>query len=191
MKKLIAISLIILACSTFAWVHAKSEDGIRLDVKSLGDNTHQIDAYLTMQAPDTLLWKAISEYEEATKFVESIKSSKVLKREGNNVLLDMNGGGWFVVNIKVHLLLDMVETLDQKKIDFIETSGDEFFVFKGFWQVTKNGEKSTIHLSLLEKPKKPYFGITKMIIKRSISGLFESIQIKILKDLLDQALTKI
>ena len=187
MKRTI-IFVTICTLTAFGFLYGKTQDTISLHVKDLGDDTHQIDAYLKMQAPEEMMWKIISEYEQTPTFVSSIKTSKVLKREKDKVLLDMHGGGWFVVNIDVHLLLDITEIVDRKKIDYTETSGDEFSTFKGFWEVTKEGEKSIIHLSLVEKPKRSYFGLTRMIIKSSITGLFESMEKKVQKDLKELAI---
>jgi ribosome-associated toxin RatA of RatAB toxin-antitoxin module len=162
----------------------KKERTISYNVVELKDDTYEINTYLRMQAPEELLWQAISEYERTPEFVHSIKSSTIVspKDKDNKIVVEMKCAGVVIfIPIHVRLLLNMIENQELKKIDFVESSAEDFIIFEGFWQVTKSEDKSVLQLSLKAKPKHTYFGATRRIVDYSIKALFVDIENRVKK----------
>lgn len=180
MLKKLKVLLIIFVIASLK-LSASSQD-ISYFVQELSNDAYQIDAYLKIKAPETLLWKTISEYDKTEDFVKSINSSTIISRNKNRVVLDLKCGNIF---IRVHMVLDMREFEvfegNQKihRIEYEEISQEDFIFFKGFWEVRKDGDTGIIHLSINTKPKRSYFGMTMRIIDHSIKALFRDIKVRV------------
>ena len=174
------LNLLGLLSQTSAQAQDIPDDGIAYYVKNMEDGNYQIDAYLSTKAPEIELWKAITEYEKTPTFVHSVKSSQVKSRDKNVVLVEMNCAGKVLfLPIKVNLMLNIIEKESEKTLDFVEKSGEDFKMFKGYWRVFNKNEKRVLHFSVLAKPIHSYFGFTRKVIDYSIQALFVDVQKKV------------
>jgi ribosome-associated toxin RatA of RatAB toxin-antitoxin module len=69
-------------------------------------------------------WRVLTDYERLPKFVPNLQSSKVISREGNEILLEQNSeAGFLFISQNIHLVVRVTEQ-PHSTIDVTLVSGD-------------------------------------------------------------------
>lgn len=93
-------------------------------VDSDGQHLYEIDATGTVAAPLPRVWRILTNYERMTEFVPDLESSKVLSRNGNDVMLEQFGVARLLFMTRPIHLIVRVNEQPMSAIDISLVSGD-------------------------------------------------------------------
>ena len=123
-RRLIAL----LALGACAGAPALPMDDITVEAVSR-DTAVQVTARATVRAPTELIWRTLTDYDHLSEFVPGIASSRVVSRQGSQLVIEQKGGArWWrfsypirvtvastehpMESIEVHLLQGNLRRLD-------------------------------------------------------------------------------
>jgi ribosome-associated toxin RatA of RatAB toxin-antitoxin module len=95
LSRKLACRLALAAFALAAGAHAES--ALRsIDVKRTGD-AYVIDAVIFAPVPPPLAWEVLTDFEHFARFAPNMRSSRVLKREGDRATIEQRGAARFGV----------------------------------------------------------------------------------------------
>ena len=108
---------------------------ISVDVENAARKTYVVDAAFDVNAPATVAWEVLTDYEGIGRFVSSIRHSTIKKRESGRVLLEQHGvGRAWIVSLPMHVVLDVREE-SQRILIFRDVCGKSFSTYAGAWEL--------------------------------------------------------
>ena len=109
---------------------------VSVDVENGAGKTYVVDAAFDVNAPATVAWEVLTDYEGIGRFVSSIRQSTIRKRESGRVLLEQHGiGRAWIVSLPMHVVLDVREE-GQRMLIFRDVCGKSFSTYEGAWELT-------------------------------------------------------
>jgi ribosome-associated toxin RatA of RatAB toxin-antitoxin module len=83
-----------------------------------------VNASVLMQVDARIAWEVLSDYDNLAQFIPDMKSSRVVSRDGNRVLVEQKGEfGFFFYRQPVDVMLEVVEE-PRRRIDARRISGN-------------------------------------------------------------------
>ena len=83
-----------------------------------------VNASVLMQVDARIAWEVLSDYDNLAKFIPDMKTSRVVSRDGNRVLVEQKGEfGFFFYRQPVDVMLEVVEE-PRRRIDARRISGN-------------------------------------------------------------------
>lgn len=113
-----------------------SLDTIQQDMERLPQGTRRLAVRLRTQhlAPEWL-WAVLTDYENLSRFIPNLQSSRLLWRRANVVGLEQEGAQSFIgLRFKARVQLELSEHLAERRLSFQMVKGD-FRRFEGTWQI--------------------------------------------------------
>ena len=92
MKRLFLCLLMLCAVPATALAQAIRLDKLKVEVKRIevdGQRMYEVDASGSVQAPPASVWKTLTTYERMHEFVPDLSSCRVLSRNGNEVIIEL------------------------------------------------------------------------------------------------------
>lgn len=128
------------------WVGPAATAGAALPALVLGPPTvkvsprpeggHMLTASFTVAASPEVAWQVLTDYAGLPRFVESLSRSVVVGRDNGIVQVEQEGTGRFgFLTRRVHVLLTIQEKTSSDRLDFHDTSGTSFHLYRGAWTV--------------------------------------------------------
>ncbi|MEI6846786.1 MAG: SRPBCC family protein [Chlorobiaceae bacterium] len=137
---------------------ARLEKGeVLVDLAFLPDDVVGVAAKILVDAAPDEVWKALTDYNNLSKTLPKVLSSRLVERKDNEVILDQTGKtGIFIFEKTVSFQLRVQEEYSKKRIFFEQVTGD-FSVYSGEWVLeTSSTLKGTV-LSYQAKIKPLFF----------------------------------
>ncbi len=107
---------------------------IPITFSSLPDDVISVTAMILVDAGPEELWTSLTDYDNLQHNLPKVLSSRLVSRDGSEVLLEQTGKtGIFIFEKTVNFLLKAQETY-LKRIGFEQVSGD-FKVYRGEWRI--------------------------------------------------------
>jgi ribosome-associated toxin RatA of RatAB toxin-antitoxin module len=98
-------------------------DAIEARIERQGEYI-SVNASVLMQVDARIAWEVLSDYDHLAQFIPDMKSSRVVSRDGNRVLVEQKGEfGFFFYRQPVDVTLEVVEQ-PQRRIDARRISGN-------------------------------------------------------------------
>jgi len=154
---------------------------VSVDVERSTDKSYVVDAAFDVDAPATIAWEVLTDYEGMGRFVSSIRQSTVKQRSGGRVLLEQHGvGRAWIVSLPMHVVLEVREQ-DARVLMFRDVCGKSFTTYEGAWELTTIGSGTRIIYRLKADPtgRQPAM-VAKSAIKGSVRKLLDEVRHEIL-----------
>ena len=109
MKRRTAASLLALGCAPCTWTAAAAQQ-VSIETASQGDGV-VVTAFADMQVDPRTAWSVISDYDHLAEFIPDMHSSRVVRRDGDRLLVDQAGHfGFLFFQQAVTVRLEVVES---------------------------------------------------------------------------------
>lgn len=116
-------------------------------------NTYHIEGSAVIQAPIQIVWNVLTDFEGMPLFVPSVKSSRIVSREGDCLIVEQ------IILIKkmmfhkqLHLML-RVRSHFLKLLHFQDLAHKDFRQYQGSWTMQSQGNHTKITYTLDLEPK--------------------------------------
>ncbi len=103
--------------------------------------------------PDSIAWSVLTDYAHISRFVHSMRSSTVERREGDRLLVRQEAvGGVLFFRRRVRVLLEIHEEAG-RRISFHDVSGQDFHSYSGVWRIARVGSGTRVDYELATDPR--------------------------------------
>ena len=155
---------------------------VSLSINPDGKGGYAISSIFWVQGPVSLIWGVLTDYEHLVYIVPSLRTSEVVQRDQNYLLLKQEGIARVlgVFHFSAQVLLK-VQTEPKERIVFEDTAHKSFVFYKGEWKLSPaSGGGVWVEYALKAKPiaEAPSF-ITKGAFLRTAQQLLDSVQAEI------------
>lgn len=107
---------------------------VTFQVEWLAKRRARVQAQVTIPASPQRIWVVLTDYDHLADFIPSLKSSRVLKREADHLLLYQQGKIWFPMYRRKPQVIFRVKEHPLRMVRFEAIQG-EFLVNKGTWSL--------------------------------------------------------
>ncbi len=122
----------------------------------LPDDVIGVSGQIFINATPENVWRALTDYDNLSKNLPKVVSSRVVERHGNEIILDQTGKtGIFIFERIVHFRLKLCEEY-LKRIIFEQVEGD-LSIYRGSWVLETPPEVSGTVLSYVAEIKPDFF----------------------------------
>jgi ribosome-associated toxin RatA of RatAB toxin-antitoxin module len=123
---------------------ACSLDTIQQDMERLPGGVRRLAVQLRLDLEPHWLWAVLTDYDNLSRFIPNLQSSRQLWRRGNVVGLEQEGAQTFIgLRFKARVQLELTEEREQQRLSFVMTKGD-FRRFDGIWQIGHDSVGTTL-----------------------------------------------
>jgi carbon monoxide dehydrogenase subunit G len=153
---------------------------VNVDVETGSDKTYVVEAAFDVNAPATVAWEVLTDYEGIGRFVSSIRQSTLKKREAGRVLLEQHGvGRAWIVSLPMHVVLDVRE--EGQRLVFRDVCGESFTTYEGVWELTAidGGTRVSYRLKADPNGRQPAM-LARSAIRGSVRKLLNEVRNEIL-----------
>lgn len=158
MKKSLSISLLLSAIALFIIIdptQALSPSIIpnqiaakNQDITITGNNGKYL-VRIPVKSSRENAWKVLTDYTDLPRFISDLLSSKIVKNNGNQKILDQVYSGPYTFGLKAKIRVNVIE-IYPKKLDIKLVKADYLKSFQGSWNIEYSSDKSN-HLILIYK----------------------------------------
>ena len=142
-------------------VFASATEAPRIDVVETAGR-YRVTASFIVAAPQAAVAAVLTDYERIPEFMPDVKSSQVLSRSGDGLVVEQEATARFMMfTKKVHLLLEVSE--DGGSIRFRDRCGKSFTTYEGAWHLNSTGGHTTV---VYELTAQPTFDVPAFVLKR-------------------------
>jgi len=156
--------------------------GVTLNLEDLGHGTYRLEGHLLVTGPPYDAWKVLTDYENISKFVSSLRKSTVKDSTTDRVLLEQEAlGKEFVFSKRIQVVLQVTE-IPYKRILFEDVSHKDFAFYEGTWEIQSvpSGLDIVYRLNCKRLFMVPNI-IAKDAMKKSAEGLLAEVRAEILR----------
>jgi ribosome-associated toxin RatA of RatAB toxin-antitoxin module len=138
-----------LALTSLAVADDDDDDHIEnFEVDELGPRTYRARGSFVIAASTQSAWEAITDYEGIPRLAPAAKVSRVVSRDGDNVLVEQEVvASWLFFKKRVHLLLEIVES-PLREVAFRDIAEDDFKSYVGFWKLEETSDSLRVSYGL-------------------------------------------
>ncbi len=134
------------------WFAAAAAPVARVEEQNV-DGVYVVHGWFTVGGSLESAWEVLTDYGHLADFVPSMKHSEVIARRADGALVEQAGEGqalWFKRTF--HVLLEVREE-PLGRIDFRDTSGKDFSLYEGDWELTIEPTETRVDYRLRTRPK--------------------------------------
>lgn len=124
--------------------------------------TYAVTARFEVPQPPDIVLAVLSDYEQIPRFMPDVRSSVIVERTPEHVMVEQEAVSQFMMfSKKVHLLLEVRR--EKSTIRFVDRSAKSFEHYAGAWKVVPRGEGSAVTYELEARPS---FDVPAFILRR-------------------------
>lgn len=124
--------------------------------------TYAVTARFEVPQPPEIVLAVLSDYEQIPRFMPDVRSSVIVERTPEHVMVEQEAVSQFMMfSKKVHLLLEVRR--EESTIRFVDRSAKSFEHYVGSWKVEPRGEGSVVTYELAARPS---FDVPGFILRR-------------------------
>jgi ribosome-associated toxin RatA of RatAB toxin-antitoxin module len=110
-------------------------DTIQQEMERLPGGCRRLAVQLRIGLDPESIWAVLTDYDNLSRFIPNLQSSRQLWRRGEVVGLEQEGAQTFMgLRFKARVQLELTEHRAQQRLSFVMTKGD-FRRFEGAWQI--------------------------------------------------------
>ncbi len=154
-----------------------SLDTIQQDMERLPQGTRRLAVQLRLSLPPELIWTVLTDYENLSRFIPNLDSSRLLWRRGDRVGLEQVGCQQFCgLRFSARVELELREQRGEGLLSFIMLQGD-FRRFEGSWQIGDDpiGSRLLYELTVQGRPGMP-IGLIEQRLREDLAANLRSVQ---------------
>jgi len=156
------------------------EGEILIDLEFLPDDVVGVSGNIYINATHDKVWATLTDYDNLSKNLPKVISSRVVARNGKEIILSQTGKtGIFIFEKTLHFSLKVREEYP-KKISFEQEEGD-FSVYRGNWVLESCGTESGILLSYNAEIKPHFFAppiLVSFVQRQDLPGILKAHKLK-------------
>lgn len=169
-------------CVALGWGGTAHAEGPVMALADLGQGTYKLEGHIMTQAEPYAVWKVLTDYENISTFVSSLRKSEVKGSTTERILLEQEAlGKKFFISRRVRVLLQVAE-MPYKRIEFEDTLKEDFDFYRGSWEIESGTGGNHIFYRLHCKRRfvVPNF-IAKDALRKSAEELLKDVEREILR----------
>jgi len=171
------LPLAAIVCAALMAVSRAGAESVSMQLDDHGHGAYRLEGHMTIKATPYQIWKVLTDYENISNFVSSLRKSEIKDSTTERVLLEQEAlGKKFFITRRVRVLLEVNE-IPYKRIEFEDTLRKDFAFYKGSWEI-RNGtaEREVVYrLDCQRLFVVPNF-IAKDALKKSATELLADVQ---------------
>lgn len=173
-----AASLVALGCAPCTWTAAEAQQ-VRIESAGQGEGV-VVTAFADMQVDPRTAWSVISDYDHLAEFIPDMQSSRVVRRDGDRLLVDQAGHfGFLFFQQAVAVRLEVVESPREHIVARAVSGNLRQMEGRYALEVLASGEVRLSYAGLLEPefPLPPVVGraVMRRVMTRQFNALVEEI----------------
>jgi len=160
---------------------APEEAAPRVSVTGAGKGAYRIEGSFRVDAPPAVAWAVLTDYDNLSSFVSSMKSSSAARPESGRLVVTQEAVGRAgPFSRTLHVVLDVTEEASSR-IAFRDVSGASFHSYVGAWAIDADGGGARVTYTLEARPRSspPLFG--RSILASNARGLLEQVRLEMLR----------
>jgi hypothetical protein len=169
-------------CATAAAPEGGRRAPVTMTIADLGQGGYNVSGMFDVEAPSSLAWAVLSDYERIGDFVSSVRRSSVLERGPDYAVVEQEGSGKvFVFSKRVRVTLRVTEK-PPRTIAFRDVSGMDFSAYDGQWDISEKDGVTHVGymLNATLRSRKPAF-LVRGGMQGSARELLEQVRTEILR----------
>ncbi len=141
-----------------------------------------MEGSFTVAATREMVWGVLTDYDRIGRFVSSIRTSRVLERHPDHLLLEqVASGGVLFFRRRTSVLLVIYEE-PLRSIWFQDTSGKDFVSYAGAWRIEPQPRYVRVEYRLEAAPRFYIPGfLARGIFRKSAERLLDEVRLEIMK----------
>lgn len=174
----IAACAIALCCLSLRGAASSSPPELEL---SREGHVFRLQASFRAAAPPSAAWEVLTDYDGMTRFVSSLRESRVVRREGSSLVLEQEGVVRAAIfRRRIPITLNVVEKAP-RRIDFSAIDSGQFEEYEGAWTVSESSGACLVSYQLFAemKPSLVPRSMARRILEKSIRAQLEQVQAEI------------
>ena len=159
-------------------VGAAPADQVQIEV-SEERGTYQVVATFRIPQPAAIAMTVLTDYDRIPRFMPDVRTSRVLERRENRVVVEQEAVAKFLLFSKqVHLVLDVEES--PVLLRFQDRCKKAFSRYEGSWTLAEGPDRTDVTYKLTAKPTFDVPGfLVKRLMKRDAAGMIGRLQAEI------------
>jgi len=160
---------------------APEEAAPRVSVTGAGRGAYRIEGSFRVDAPPPVVWAVLTDYDNLSSFVSSMKSSSAARPESGRLVVTQEAVGRAgPFSRTLHVVLDVTED-PPHRIEFHDVSGASFHSYVGAWAIESDRAGTRVTYTLEARPRSspPLFG--RSILASNARGLLEQVRLEMLR----------
>ena len=157
---------------------------IEQEIERLPEATRRLAAQLVLPLDLDAVWQVLTDYDHLTRFIPNLVSSKVLRREGFDVVLEQEGSQRFAgLRFTAKVTLELRERRADCMLDFRMVSGD-FRRFEGSWFLCPDPNNGGVRLRyevLIQACRGMPIGLIEQRLKQDLSSNLRAVAAEALR----------
>lgn len=127
-------------------------------------------------------WQVLTDYDHIARFVSSVRSSRVERRDEHGLLLRQDAvGGFFLFHRRVQVLLDVRET-PGSRIAFHDVLNKDFRSYVGEWRIATDSSETRVNYELRAEPRTPMpRGFCRVMLRRVARDLLQQVRAEMVR----------
>jgi uncharacterized membrane protein len=179
-RKRVRRLFVLAALTTLLGAHATADMASDPDITVREDNgVYRVAATFGVSQPSSLAVAVLTDYEQIPRFMPDVRTSHVLHRGPDHVLVEQEAVAHLMMFSKrIHLVLEVRE--GPGSIRFRDRCGKSFTSYEGSWTLTEKGGQTAISYELKAHPSfdVPEW-LLKRLLKRDATRMIERLQVEI------------
>jgi ribosome-associated toxin RatA of RatAB toxin-antitoxin module len=121
-----------------------SLDTIQQTMERLPGGCRRLAVQLRLALDPQWLWAVLTDYDNLSRFIPNLQTSRLLWRRANVVGLEQEGAQTFMgLRFKARVQLELTEDAAARRLSFVMARGD-FRRFEGAWQIGQDAAGTTL-----------------------------------------------
>ena len=172
-------------CVALLWSAAAAADhgGSHVEMRRAEDGAIELEGVFSTTAPASLVWEALTDYENLDEFVSFLGKSQVEERGDGRVLLRQTVVGRFWLFWRSVNLLLRVEERPPDELRFEDTLKRDFDIYRGYWTLRpEDGDSTTVRYHL--RARRTFAApdaIARNVFHDNVEEYLEQVRLEVLK----------
>ncbi len=155
--------------------------GPRVSVVGTGNGAYRIEGSFWVDAPQTVAWEVLTDYDNLSSFVSSMRSSSAARPESGRVLIRQEVFGRAgPFSRTLHVVLDVTEE-PPTHIEFRDVCGASFQSYVGAWAIDSDGAGARVTYTVEARPRSSPPLFARSILASNARGLLEQVRLEMLR----------
>jgi len=153
----------------------------QVSVTGIGNGPYRIEGSFGVNAPQHVAWAVLTDYDNLSSFVSSMRSSSAARPESGRLLVTQEAVGRAGPFSRIlHVVLDVTEQ-PPDRIEFYDVCGASFQSYVGAWAIDSDGVGARVTYVLDARPRSspPFFA--RSILSSNARALLEQVRLEMLR----------
>lgn len=153
----------------------------QVSVTGTGKGGYRIEGSFGVEAPALVAWAVLTDYDNLSSFVSSMRSSSSARPESGRLLVTQQAVGRVgPFSRTLHVVLDVTEE-PPGRIEFYDVCGKSFQSYVGSWTIDHDGAGVRVTYILEARPRSSPAFFGRSILASNARGLLEQVRLEMLR----------